>query len=234
MEDRIKEIEAWQYLKELPEEIYGFRLCYEQRAQGDAYVIFSYENPARHRKLLVYYHAETKEYKLKTVIGLTEFCNINFIRADLDKMEAILKEGLEDAVKELAFFQREKLDSIVIDKKILEWDYINRLPETIEGFSRFISPSEPVRIINGSYIILDYCDFENESNFIIYYNIFRDEFFGEARIRMIPEMNYVFDAKELDELEEKMELYFSNRLKEIRANLEGQKHDENGVDDCGF
>ena len=30
-----------------------------------------------------------------------------------------------------------------------------------------------------------------KSNFIIYYNEFRCEFFGEARIKNIPEMNYV-------------------------------------------
>lgn len=234
MEEIIKAVEAWQYIGALPQEMHGFRLQHDRQVEGDVYRIFCYENVLRHRKVTVYYHAETKEYKLKTAIGLTEFCDVNFISPNLAQMEAILQERLEETIRDLAFFRQEKLDSIVIDKKILEWAYVNRLPENVEGFSLFISPKEPVRIINGSYIVLDYCDFTNASNFIIYYNVYRDEFFGEARIRMIPEMNYVFDSKELDELEEKMELYFVKRLKEIRAKLEGRNHDEDGVDDCGF
>ena len=57
-------------------------------------------------------------------------------------------------------------------------------------------------MLNGSYIIFDYSDFALESNFIIYYNEFRSEFYGEARIKNIPEMNYTFDSDSLLELEE--------------------------------
>ena len=90
------------------------------------------------------------------------------------------------------------------------------MPETIEGFVLFIRPDQPVKVINGSYIVFAYCDFEAESDFIIYYNVFRDEFFGEARVNKIPEMNYTFDSTELSELEEKLDQYLVPRLKEIR------------------
>ncbi len=77
-----------------------------------------------------------------------------------------------------------------------------------------------VRVLNGSYIVFDYSDFDIESNFIIYYNEFRSEFFGEARIRNIPEMNYTFDSKNLEELEEKLRAklraHMVDRLREIR------------------
>ena len=105
-------------------------------------------------------------------------------------------------------------------KKILEWDYVAKLPETIEGFKLFIKPAQPVKTINGSYIIFDYCDFATDSNFIIYYNVFRDEFFGEAKIRKIPEMNYAFDSHELIELEEKLDEHLLARLKEIRSRID--------------
>lgn len=215
----IAEVNQWQYIKDLPKECFGFALKYELYADGDIYNILSYSNPTTRRKVTLYYHDETKEYKVKTTVGLTEFCNIEFITAKQDMEEKILKERFERLLKSLAIFNKDDIDSIVVDKKVLEWQYVNNLPETIEGFQLFIKPSEPLRIVNGSYIIFDYCDFATESNFIIYYNVFRDEFFGEARINRIPEMNYIFDSHELIDLEEKLEEHLIPRLKEIRTRI---------------
>ena len=52
--------------------------------------------------------------------------------------------------------------------------------------------------------------------------LFRNEFFGEARIRNIPEMNYVFDSSELPELEEKLETNLIPRLQYVRESAEKQ------------
>ena len=51
---------------------------------------------------------------------------------------------------------------------------------------------------------------------MIYYNEFRCEFFGEARIKNIPEMNDVFDSRSIPELEEKLHEHLVERLREIR------------------
>lgn len=37
----------------------------------------------------------------------------------------------------------------------MDWEYIDNLPKEIDGFKLFINPKEPVKIINGSYIIID-------------------------------------------------------------------------------
>lgn len=220
MRKRIAEaVEQWDYIKRLPREWFGFQLHREMCERGDVYDIFSYGNIATRRKVTVYFHEETKEYKARVTVGLTEFCSIDYITADLDALERVLKERFARTLKDLAIFNRDTIDSVVIDKNILEWEYADRLPETIEGFRLYIKPKEPLRILNGSYIIFDYCDFEEESNFIIYYNIFRDEFFGEAKIRRLPEMNYMFDCHDLLDLEEKLDAYLVDRLKELRARL---------------
>lgn len=216
---------AWEYLKSLPNQLHGFRLTRDRREDGDIYDIFSYRNEAAKRKITVYYHEETKEYKARVTVGMTEFCNIDFIAANLPSFEKLLTERFDRALRDLGEFNPGTIDSIVADKKILEWNYADRLPETIEGFSLFIRPSQPLRIINGSYIVFDYSDFASESNFIIYYNIFRDEFFGEAKIRRLPEMNYMFDTNELADLEEKLDLYLMERLRELRKRI---NHEENG------
>lgn len=213
-------IADWAYKKELPEEWFGFRLQHEMHEDGDVYDIFSYRSDELKRKITVYYHEETKEYKARITVGLTEFCNIDFISSDLPMLERILRARFERALRDLAVFNPETIDSIVVEKKILDWTYLDRFPDVIEGFSLFIRPKEPLRIINGSYIVFDYCDFKTESNFIIYYNIFRDEFFGEVKYKRIPEMNYTFDSHELVELEEKLELYLLDRLKELRKRLD--------------
>lgn len=209
----------WVYIKGLPEEWFGFQRHYEMYAENDYYDIFSYHNAVTRRKITIYYHEETKEYKARIKVGLTEFCNIDFITQDLAALENILKDRFERTLRDLAIFSPNNIDSILLEKKILDWKYIDRLPNTIEGFTLFIRPDEPLRSINGSYIIFDYSDFETESNFVIYYNIFRDEFFGESRIRQIPEMNYVFDTHELIDLEEKLDLHLFNRLRTMRQQI---------------
>ena len=226
-EETIKQVEeaiaAWSYIKTLPKEWFDFKLEYDMHSYGDVYDIFTYKNDEMKRKVTVYYHDETKEYKLRVTIGLIEFCNCDFIMPDLESLEKILRLRLETLMHDTAYFNKEAVDSIVIDKKILEWTYLDHIPEKIEGFTRFIKPSEPLKVINGSYIIFDYCDFDNESSFAIYYNIFRDEFFGEAKVRNIPEVNYLFDSHELSELEEKLDLYLVERLKQIRAKINHNK-----------
>jgi hypothetical protein len=215
----ITEVAEWQYIKDLPKQCFGFELKYELNIESDIYNILSYSNQTTRRKVTLYYHDETKEYKVKTTVGLTEFCNIEFITAKQEDEEVILKERFDRLLKALAIFNKDDIDSIVVDKKILEWQYVSNLPEVIEGFQLFIKPSEPLRIVNGSYIIFDYCDFATQSNFIIYYNIFRDEFFGEAKLKCIPEMNYTFDSHELIDLEEKLNQHLIPRLKEIRMRI---------------
>lgn len=217
------EIADWAYLKELPEEWLGFQLQREMNFYGDVYDVYSYENEARHRKVTVYYHEETKEYKLRVRIGLTEFCRIEFIAASLSRIEKILRERFAQVIEELSGFHLDTVSCIVREKQILTWDYVDKLPKTLEGFTLFIEPHEPVKVINGSYIVFDYSDFATASNFIIYYNVFRDEFFGEARVCEIPEMNYTFDASELVELEEKLDSHFLPRLKQIREQIENRQ-----------
>ena len=57
-----------------------------------------------------------------------------------------------------------KVEHIIEDKAIMDWEYIDNLPKEIDGFKLFINPKEPVKIINGSYIIIDYCDFSKETD----------------------------------------------------------------------
>lgn len=219
------DIAEWNYLSLLPANWYGFSFKKEMSVVDDQYDLFSYTNDNEHRQIVVYYHEETKEYKLRVRIGLTEFCRIECIASELGVFEQLLKNRLEWILADLADFNPQSLGMMMADKKITEWNYEKCLPAAYNGFVLFIKPSEPVKITNGSYIIIDYEDFSCESNFIIFYNVFRDEFFGEARIRNIPNVNYDFDTVALDQLEIKLQQFLLFRLDEIheRAMLEGEE-----------
>ena len=142
-----------------------------------------------------------------------------YISESLDKLERILKERFDNLLGDIYNFKREHISSIIEDKAIMDWEYIDNLPKEIDGFKLFINPKEPVKIINGSYIIIDYCDFSKESNFIIYYNVFRDEFFGEARLHRIPEVTYEYDCSELKDLESLLAKNLQSTLHKIRERI---------------
>ena len=226
-EENIKKMEemlqGWSYPQKLPKIFKGFFYRNDMRIEDDTYLLFSYENPALHSIASVYYHEETKEFKLSTQIGLTKFCRIEFIAPTLEIFERRLDDLLEKLLAELCSFDPASVSSIVYDKHILGWEYGKSLPTELEGFERFISSEKPLKITNGSYIILDYSDFSIESGLLIYYNIFRDEFFGEARICGIPEINYLFDSHDLDELEIKLEHHLTQRLRDVRQKAVSQK-----------
>ena len=226
-EENIKKVEAdiasWFYLEQLPATLEGFSCRRQRRVQDDVYELFSYEKPDRHRSATAYYHEETKEYKLSVQIGLTQFCRIEFMAPTIEVFEKHLTEHLQKLLVELTAFEPGDVSSIVRKKKIMEWEYGKSLPAELEGFELFISPEKPLKITNGSYIIVDYSDFAIASNFAVYYNIFRDEFFGEGRIRGIPEINYLFDSHDLAELAVKMEHHLAARLQDVRQKAVAQK-----------
>ena len=219
MEKIIAQVKEWELLDKLPTEFAGFTLMLELQEQDTQYHIFTYQNKEWHKSFSVLYDKATKEFLGRTVIGLMEYFDVNFIVADIEILGNLLSNRLKGDLTDLAVFNVDKLDSILLDTKVLEWSYGEKLPTKIAGFELFIKPCEPLKIINGSYIIIDYSDFSTESSLVIYYNIFRDEFFGEIRLRRTPQMTAVFDAAVLEELQEKLTTHLTSVLEDMRAQL---------------
>ncbi len=211
-----QEAGEWEYLSQLPKELYTMKLTKLYGENEDMFELFSYTNEERHLGLCAYFHQETEEYKVRIWIGLTEFCLIEFITASFQVFEKQLRHSLEGAVHDLVAYNPDSMSYVTKELDIVSWDYKGILPQELEGFQLYITPATPIRVLNGSYIVFDYSDFAIKSNFIIYYNEFRCEFFGEARIANIPEMNYIFDSKTIPELEEKLKAHMVDRLQEIR------------------
>ena len=215
----MKEIENWQYLSSLPAKQGGFFLSKGEtlRPNGNYYSIFTYRNEELRRGFSIRYDKTTKEYAARVTVGLTEFCDITYIAGSLAKLEAILRERLAKTLSLLENFQESSLSGEFLQKKILEWPF--NLPREIAGFGLFLQPSAPLALVNGSYIIIDYSDFVSCSSLIIYYNIFRDEFFGELKLKNTPLTTAAFDAKTLPELDKKIRDCLKPALESLRAKL---------------
>lgn len=218
-------LEGWSLLDSLPRECYGFHYRALCVPIDDRYDIFSYENAVIHKSVTAYYHEETHEYKLRMQVGFVEFCRIEYITNSLEIFGEKLSKELMQLLEDMVTFNPKNISSLVIKKGICDWAFAKELPETLEGYQLFIKPQQPVKINNGSYIIIDYVDFTHTSDVTIYYNMYRDEFFGEARIHSIPDVTYDFDSNELVELQEKLEKHLVPRMREARQAADAVAHE---------
>lgn len=133
------EVSAWTYLQSLPPQKDNFKLKILMQEVADTFLIYSYENNELKRKTTIYYHEETKEYKLLVTIGLIEFCAIEYISESLEKLEVVLKSRFDNLLGDISHFNREHISAIVIEKAIMNWEYIDKLPEKIEGFKLLLA-----------------------------------------------------------------------------------------------
>lgn len=220
METIIDKIRQWAFLRTLVPEIAGMKLRLEDETIGTKYLIFSYADETTRRCFTVLYDDATKDYMGRVTIGLTQYVDIKYIATDLAVLEKTLTEHLAKTLATLNHFDRSALSSVFLEKGILEWPYVKKLPNEISGFQLFISPQQPIVVINGSYLILDYSDFLTQSNFMLYYNIYRDEFFGEMRIRRTPKTTAYFDAKTLPELEKALDTGLAQTIRNMRLTID--------------
>ncbi|MBO4780171.1 MAG: hypothetical protein J5497_05995 [Selenomonadaceae bacterium] len=204
------------FAEDLPAEIDSFKLKKFFAADGDKFIFFSYDNDEIHCVIKTYFHEETAEFKVSQSIGLTEFCLTKFFTEDLARFKELLDTELADVLKNLRGLRGGKINRFLRELKLDAWIYGQNLPATLEGFELFISPAAPVEVTNGSFIVINYADFNLNSDFVLYRNIYTDEFSGERRICGATHITYAFDAKTLDELEAKLKKNLVDELREIR------------------
>ncbi len=212
------EFEAANFFDKIPAQIDGYTWKKILADDGDKFNYFTYENISAHRSLTAYFHEETKEYKVRVKLGLTEFCLTNFFTSNFEHFTKTLTAELPDTIKNISAQIYADSDILIADKKFSTWNYGQNLPQNLEGFELFIAPKFPVRITNGSYIIINYSDFENNLDFNIFYNVYSDNFSGASQIGGVHHPSYIFDATNLTELENILAENLSNELCRIKNN----------------
>ena len=215
--------EGWEYPTSLPETYQEFVRYLENDWDGPLYRIFSFRNEQSRRSISAVYDKNTQEYMLRVKIGLTEFCDIRFIHASRQSFEAILASDLLSRLDSLRQCIPEKMEYLFREKNILDWDCESELPPEINGFERFLVPRTCIQATNGSYLILDYTDFSQDSSLRFFYNIFRDDFFAEYLVLGAPQPTQFFDSKTLPELMEKVRRDLDNATTELRTRIEAAR-----------
>lgn len=219
-----REAADWNYPKKLPRELCGFAVRSVMSEDGDRYNLFACECDEKKICVSAYFHEETGEYKIRLRVGMIELVRLEFMAADLARFEELLSVHLEPLLRRLADFSFAADDSLILAKGIFDWEYGKRLPRELDGFSLFIAPDKPLPVGNESYVIINYVDFAAASDFIIYYNALRDEFFGESHIAGTIAVSYDFDARTLDALAEKLDENLLPHLKKIRMKTKTAKN----------
>lgn len=205
------------FAEDLPDELDGFTVQKIFAAHEDKFILFACVDDEIHCALTTYFHEETMEFKVLQRIGLTEFCLTKFFTEDFAHFKELLDAELDGVLKNLRGLRSKEPNRFLREKKIDAWSYGKNLPATLEGFELFINPAAPVEVTNGSFIIINYADFKSGSDFVLTYNVYTDEFSGEKKIHGAPQVTYAFDAKTLEELEDKLKKNLSAELVSIRA-----------------
>ena len=216
MKDKAAALEeqAKNFFETLPEKILDFDFKKIFAEEDDKFIYFAFENEKMHRNLTAYFHEETEEFKVRVKVGLTEFCLTEFFTEDLNHFAELINLKLESAIKK--FSVEEDSNLLVREKNFSAWEYGKNLPQNLEGFELFISPKKIVPFTNGSHIVINYSDFEKLSDLTIYYNVYGDNFCGEARIKNVPHVLYSFDSANLKELESNLEKNLAAELSAIK------------------
>lgn len=202
---KLTEIEAqlneWEFLKELPPEIDGFKLTMGQGIDGQILTIASYGNEAMHSKLDLVYTSETFDYVPVKTIGMHTFRDIRYFCRDRDKFAKLMQEKLPELLADINREKKHRMGTLVEETGLASWEYAARLPQKVGGFELFIAPDNPIDYINGSTLFIDYSDFEHGNQLVFFYNTFRDEFFAETKKGFMTGITHEFDCRNLEALE---------------------------------
>ena len=88
---------------------------------------------------------------------------------------------LTPGIIEKELIKRDYISVLIKDKGFVNWNYETLLPVRIETYERVIEPKKPITGLNGSYIIAAYQCKDREAAMIFFYNVYRDEYYGEMR-----------------------------------------------------
>ncbi len=215
---------AWTVLEELPAEIDGYLLSKDRQKHEAQYDFFRYDRADAHRSVVGFYDAATTSYKLRVEIGVVSFALPSFIHGDLETFGRELQRYLPRVMAELHADALATQELLPVREEIAAWEYGQELPEHLEGYELFVRPSAPAQMTNGSFLIIDYVDFARANDVGIYYNCYRNEFFGEYHAAGMPYVSYDFDAADLEELEQRLKLSLVRYLRRAAAEADAEQN----------
>lgn len=193
----------------------NFRLVVDQeQLSSTVYRIFHYEND-KGWYWSALYDKEVEDYMVRITIPLVDFVDIAFIRESLEPFIENLKSTYKQSIEKRFIHPETGFLYEYRKKGIPQWNYDRVLPVKIGEFHRDLTPDMGLAMINGSYLIGTYVKEQQETGVVLFYNTFRDEFFGETRQQGYPGITHDLDATTIEQFEHALE----EHLAEVLDNL---------------
>lgn len=208
-------VKEWDFIQNLPATIDSFQKQIEGKIQGQILYICSYTSAPLQAKLDIIYTAETFDYILVLSRGMNIYRDVGLIYKEPASFAENAQVKIPLIIHQMEHPEDVNLGEMVAAQKILTWDFGNNLPEQIGAFQLYIKPAKAIDYINGSIILIDYSDFTRGDQFVVYYSRHRNEFFGEIKINGVFHATMDFDAKNLTQLQEKLEQNLATTLSNI-------------------
>lgn len=215
-------IRQWNITSVLPLRVGDFKLTEEFRmitedGHDKEFIIFSYQDSRNGWSVRATFNPVSEEYAVRTDICMLEFALIEFITGDFDVFTHMVEKRLPQLIQCYYVNRSANFTVIFKNKGIAAVNWEELLPKEYKGFKRLIEPSQAVRIINGSYMIVSYYQKETRSGLSVMYNILRDDFFAEQRVHNFPNLVHDFDGHDLKKLEVSLGQHLTSVLDGILA-----------------
>lgn len=218
-EERRNQFLSWNIEEELPKEIGQYKLKRFDRQDNRIYYAFGWVGQENAWIIYVLFDEETMDYMVKMDLSLFTLSEIELITGDFDAFKRNVRELTPHAI-EKELIEREKVSVLVQDKGFMNWDYEEYLPKVLGQYKRVIEPKRPILGLNGSYIIGAYECKEKETGILFFYNMYREEYYGELRAKGIPGIVHQYDAKNIDDFEKVLRANLENDLSHLYENPE--------------
>lgn len=216
-EKRRQEFLSWDAEHELPQAIGEYRFHRIDKQEGRIYYAFGWLGEKTGWDVRVLFDEETMDYMVKMYLHMVTMTEIECITGDLIAFKGLVKQLTPQAV-ERELIHRENVSILVKGKGFMAWDYREVLPETIGHYRRTIEPKAPLLFLNGSYIIAAYECQEKDTGVLFFYNIYRDEYYGELRAGGIPGIIHQYDASTVEDLEGKIRKSLAQDMQDLYDN----------------
>ncbi len=228
-EERRKLFLSWDIENDLPCEVGDYVLkridfpTMKDRKAGKVktdirvYTAFAWENEKNGWMVKAIFDEETKDYMVKMDLRLMTLTQLESITGDFEQFKKRVRELTPKAIeKELIHLER--VSVLAAAKGFMKWDYEKVMPERMGQYKRIIKPVNPVEGLNGSFIIGAYECRERNIGVLFFYNIYREEYYGELRAGGIPVIVHQYDATTINEFSSHLEAYLEKDLETLYEN----------------
>ena len=218
-EERKNLFADWDIEHELPQDIGPYHLQRIEEQHERIFYAFGWMDKKSGWCIRALYDEETADYMIKMDLHMMTLTEIECITGDFEEFKRNVKLLTPSAI-EKELIHRDQVSVLVRGKGFMVWDYHTLLPETLGHYERIIAPDRPLLGLNGSYIIASYECKEKDTGILFFYNVYRNEYYGELRAKGIPGIIHQYDAKTIEELEKEIETHLSSDLEELYNNPE--------------